>query len=359
MKRLFPLLCLLFSTAYLNAQISMQPSVPAVGMIQKDQLWNVLLINSTSKQYECRLQLVLRDRTTGEEILTATTGQFLLGGGAKQLNATLLNPIQYNYIISGIDNKLQSLIPAGTYMACYALSDVTLKESNLAEECIPFDAEPLSPPMLIFPSDSAQLENAPTQFSWTPPMPAGMFNKLYYDVVITAINDGQRPTEALQENLPFYSDGSLFNNVLNYPNSSISFEKDKWYAWQIVAKDDRNYAGKSEVWVFKIKGKTPDVTTTNDAYIFINSNIATTKIYQLPDKQLFIKYYAFDKQLDANIVIKNLKGDVMQTIKQPIVYGDNFLKINLSGSIAPGQFYHAEITDGNNKTYSILFSINK
>ncbi len=150
--------------------------------------------------------------------------------------------MQYNYIVSGIGNRLQGLIPAGSYMACYRLVNSTSKD-NLAEECVPFDAEPLSPPMLIFPADSAQLEAAPNQLSWTPPAPDGMFDRLHYEIVITEINEGQKASEAIQENLPFYSDGSLYTNVMNYSGTGSSFEKDKWYAWQVIAKDDGNYAG--------------------------------------------------------------------------------------------------------------------
>ncbi|MBK7883778.1 MAG: hypothetical protein IPJ81_08250 [Chitinophagaceae bacterium] len=69
------------------AQVILQPNIPVVGLIQKNQLWNILVVNSTNSQFDyCRLEMVLSDRATGQEVLTASTGQFTLPPGAKQLN---------------------------------------------------------------------------------------------------------------------------------------------------------------------------------------------------------------------------------------------------------------------------------
>jgi len=341
------------------AQVTLQLSVPATGMIQKNQLWNVLVVNSTNKQYDCRLEMVLRDRITGQEVMTATTGQFTIAAGSKQLNATILSPVQYNDVLSGQDNRLQGLLPAGSYTACYALSSTTLKEANLAEECISFDAEPLSPPMLIFPADSAELDNAPTQLSWTPPTPEGMFDRLHYEIAITEIKDGQKATEAIQENLPFYTGGTLYTNMMNYPGTATSFEKDKWYAWQVVARDDRNYAGKSEVWVFKIKGIAKQTIAGGDAYVFINDNGAGKGTIYLDKRELLLKYYSFSNDPSAKISITNMDGQEVQSIKQPVQYGDNYCTVNLAGAVQPNKPYRAVIKDKNGKEYSILFSISK
>ena len=253
MKKIFFIPMIIMAVAkFATAQITLQPSIPAVGIIQKNQLWNVLIINSTNTSYDCRLELALTDRITGQEALTATTAPFILAPGARQLNINTLSPVQYNYLLANMDNSLQGLIPIGSYTACYALKSRATGETPLAEECISFDTEPLSPPLLMFPADSAVLETSPAQFSWMPPNPVGMFSQLNYEILITAISDGQNANQAIQENIPFYSDGNLYNNLLNYPTSAASFDKNKWYAWQVIARDDRNYAGKSETWVFKI-----------------------------------------------------------------------------------------------------------
>jgi len=357
-KKIFLMTCSVWFTTVVVAQIIIQPAIPAVGLIQKNQLWNVLVINSSNKQYDCRLELVLRDRLSGQEVMTATTGQFTIAAGAKQLNAAVVNPVQYNYILPAVNNKLQGLIPAGAYTACYALLSIATKDVRLAEECIPFDAEPLSPPMLIFPGDSSLLQNSPTQLSWIPPTPDGMFDRLHYEIIITEIMEGQKAGEAIQQNIPFYTDAALYNNMLNYPGSAVAFEKNKWYAWQVVAKDDRNYAGKSEAWVFKIKNDSVKIKSTNPSYIFINSNGAENSIFNISGKELYLKYYSTDKITDAELMIKNAEGTILQQSKQNIIYGDNYFKIPLFANISKGQVYKAEIRNSDNKIYSILFIIN-
>ncbi len=243
-------LVLLGSAYSITAQVTLQVTVPAAGMIQKAQLWNLLVVNSSTRSFDCRFEMVLRDRATGQEVMAATTGQFTLAPGAKQLNASLLTPVQYNYLNGFSGGHLQGLLPVGTYTACYSLWAVNIKENALAEECVPFDAEPLSPPMLSFPADSAALETAPAQFSWLPPMPAGMFNNLQYEMVLTEVREGQQAAEAIQDNLPLYSEANLLSNTLGYRASAAKLETGKWYAWQVTARDNSNFAGKSEVWVF-------------------------------------------------------------------------------------------------------------
>jgi hypothetical protein len=251
-KKMAIVLVLLGSAHSITAQVTLQVTVPAAGMIQKAQLWNLLAVNNSTRGFDCRFEMVLRDRATGQEVMAATTGQFNLAPGAKQLNANLLTPVQYNYLNGFSGGHLQGLLPVGTYTACYSLWAVNIKENALAEECVPFDVEPLNPPMLSFPADSAALETAPVQFNWLPPMPAGMFTNLQYEMILTEVKEGQKAGEAIQDNLPLYSEGNLLSNTLGYTTAAPKLETGKWYAWQVVARDNSNYAGKSEAWVFTI-----------------------------------------------------------------------------------------------------------
>lgn len=311
-------------------QVTIQPAIPAVGLIQKSQLWNVLVVNSTSTNYKCMLQLVLRDRTTGMEIVTASTGQFDVVASAKQLNANLISPIQYNYLQAGVDNRLQGLLPAGTYTACYELMNLYPKPEKLAEECIQFDAEPLSPPMLIFPADSSLLQNMPNQFSWIPPTPEGMFNRLRYELLITEVKEGQRAEESLQDNIPFHTDGALFTNRMNYPASAVAFEKDKWYAWQVTARDDKAYAGKSEVWVFRVLNETVSKIIEMAPYIKLsNKPQEVTTVHQ---GFLKMEYYNFLGDSVVNITIKNENEKAKQnqfSFKLKINSGQNYMQYEI------------------------------
>jgi hypothetical protein len=357
MKKIFiALIAVLITQADAWAQVTIQPAVPAVGLIQKNQLWNVLIVNNSSISYKCVLEISLRDRATGIDVLTASSGQFDIGAGAKQVNANLLNPIQYNYLLGGIDNRLQGLLPAGTYTACYQLVTVSGKPETLAEECVQFDAEPLSPPMLIFPADSSLLDNIPNQFSWMPPTPEGMFNRLRYELIITEIKEGQKAEEALLENIPFYNDGALFSNRMNYPASAIAFEKEKWYAWQVTARDDKAYAGKSEVWVFKITKEAKTVNPANDIYLLMQDEVKGT--YQINSKNLHIKYFSYSSDDEGQVIFSDEKGNTIKTVKQKIVQGDNYFSFSLTHQFHSGKVYRATVVQKNNKRHTLTFSIN-
>lgn len=339
-------------------QITFQANIPAAGFIQKGQLWNILVVNNSTASYDCKLNLSLKDRTSGQEVLTAVTGFFKLSGGAVQLNENNLNPIQYNYISSGIDGKLQGLLPVGTYTACYILTDVSGK-IEFVENCFDFDVEPLSPPLLAFPSDSSESDAQPLQFIWMPPTPAGMFNRLNYEILITQINDHQKADEALQQNIPFYTEGSLMKNTLNYGANNLSFEKDKWYAWQIVARDDHSYAAKSEAWVFKVSSPSIEKVLIDQAPFLkmkkngLDKGIAQNGILKLS--------YVNETTDSASIIrIVELSGEKQRReFSLKMHSGENLVQYDVSKKfkLKEGIIYEAQITNSRNELWSVLFEI--
>lgn len=341
-----------------GAQVSLQPALPTSGLVQKNQLWNILLINNAGASYSAKIDLILTDRNTGQEILTAGTGQFTLPAGAKQLNADAVMPIQYNSVNGSFDTRFQGLLPVGNYTACYSLSGIGNKEVLLAEECLSFDVEPLSPPMLVYPEDSALLEPTVSQFSWIPPTPSGIFSNLHYEILITPLNEGQSAQDAIQENLPFYNQDNELGTSLVYPASAPAFEKDKWYAWQVVAKDDKNYAGKSEVWVFKVLANKKTEPSVNNSYILLDAPEASGGVYYLKERILQIKYYSYEKEQIAAIVLYTFDGKMVRQLKQPLKYGDNFFSVKLDGAFSAGQTYTLVLTDNKGKMHKALFYIN-
>ena len=346
------LFCTILNGAF--AQITIQPILPLGGIVQKNNLWNIVVINTLNGIIDCRIELTLRDRASGLEIITATTGLFQLGTGAKQLNNAFLMPIQYNYISSTVSSKTDDFIPIGNYTACYRLT--ASGKIPLAEECIAFDVEPLSPPMLIIPVDSAVLKVSPSQFSWIPPAPLNLFNRLDYEVMITEIQPGQKATEAIQNNLPFYTEPNIPINNFAYTGAAANFEKDKWYAWQVIAKDDRNYAGKSEVWVFKVSDEQKVQVAINDFYLLMENDVKGT--YQINSKTLRIKYPSQTNPFEAQIFFTDEKGITIKTVKQHITQGDNYLNFSLNNQFKENKVYAVTIRDQSNKAHTITFSIN-
>lgn len=348
------LLSLLLSACLYGAvaQVSIQPVLPPGGIIQKNNLWNIAVINTSTATLECRIELTLRDRASGLEVLTATTGQFSVASGARQLNASFLMPIQYNYLSSSVNSRNDEFIPIGDYTACYRLS---ANKNIIAEECVSFDVEPLSPPMLINPADSSALETAPSQFTWIPPSPINLFNRLQYEVMITEILPGQKAEEAMQQNLPFYTEPNVPINNLTYRGMATDFEIEKWYAWQVVARDDNNYAGKSEVWVFKVTAESKKEKTISGIYLQLDEENKGT--YQINEKILHIKYASPFPEYTTQIIFNDEKGNTIQTIKQIIKQGENYFDFSLNHQFKTNAIKRLTLTDRNNKVHSLTFSI--
>jgi hypothetical protein len=344
-------------TLIVSAQISLQATIPSVGLIQKNQLWNVVVINSSASSYDCKLKLLIKDRNTGQDVLTASSGQFTIEKGSKQLNINALGPVLYNYISPGMDAKLQGLMPVGSYMACYTLSLLSGK-SDLADDCIQFDVEPLTLPMLTFPSDSSQLDIAPSQFGWTPPAPVGMFNRLHYEILITPINKGQKAEEAIQQNLPFYSNSNVTMNMLSYPVTSETFQKDEWYAWQITARDDNNYAGKSETWAFIIKSTSP-VRAIVEQAPFLKMKKFNPQKGVAPNGILKLSYVNETSDSIAQIKIIDLgkRGKISIQITVALQPGENLIQYNLNKKLhlKEGGVYEAQLINSRNEKWVIQF----
>ncbi|HMK24825.1 MAG TPA: hypothetical protein VK483_02260 [Chitinophagaceae bacterium] len=347
------------------AQVQIQTTLPTVGLVQKNQLWNLVLLNSSNSLLYGRLELVLFDRQTSQELMTASTAEFSLVKGSVIINVNNLSPVQYNYIGIAPDKNINTLLPVGAYSVCYTFvrDPNTDKREILAEECVSFDVEPLSPPMLSFPADSSVLETAPTQFSWTPPTPAVLLNRLHYEVLITEVQSSQKAAEALEENIPFFSNDQAPNNFMTYPAAQPAFEKDKWYAWQVIARDDNNYAGKSEVWVFKVAKQNPVQAIINGtAYVQLQKNGSEKTI--APNGNL--RFYYFNQLADTAAVVtvtdlteKTKKDDVVFTI--PLARGQNFIQKDISKIIRweEGHVYKWQLQNSAMEKWNIMFEIKK
>jgi hypothetical protein len=327
MKKIFFGALLLFAGIIAQAQFMLRPNVPAVGLVHKNQLWNILIINNTNGAQDCTLSFVLKDRITGQDILTGSTALFTVKSGAGQYNFNTLSPVQYNNLSGAGDTKLEGLLPAGAYTGCYSLAYNNGKV-NLADECIQFDVEPLSPPMLIFPADSTHGPADQTTFNWMAPTPAGMFENLHYDIVMTEISEGQTAAEAIQSNLPLYTEGNLIANSMSYPAGAPAFEKNKWYAWQIIAKDDKNYAAKSETWVFKTDSL-PSELIPAEGYAEVKPYYAGKKVYcSKVIRFSFVNPYE-PQQLDFTIREVATKKEVARVPKIAMSKGLNQIAIEL------------------------------
>ncbi|MCX6317418.1 MAG: hypothetical protein NTW29_09025 [Bacteroidetes bacterium] len=349
----------------ITAQVQIQTTLPVAGLVQRNQLWDLVLQNNTSSSITGRLEMVLTDRQTAQELLTATTAEFTLQRGAQPVNVNKLNPIQYNYVGYEPDQRMNDLFKAGAYTVCYTfvVNPLSQKAVPVAEECSAFDVEPLSPPALTFPADSSVWDVQPAQFTWMPPTPASMLSGLHYELRITEVQPTQKAAEAMQENTPFYTEDIITGNFMTYPAALPAFEKDKWYAWQVVAKDEKNYAGQSETWVFKVASpqKMPDILN-GIPYVQLKMNGGDKTI--APNG--ILRFYYFnqtgEQKMEASLIDiteKNTNDPVKLSID--LVRGQNYIQKDLSRMISfqEGHVYMLTTVNGAGEKWYIMFEVKK
>lgn len=210
--------------------------------------------------------------------------------------------------------------------------------------------------MLIFPADSSILQSSAIQFTWTPPAPVSLFGRLGYDVVVTEVRPGQQPAEALQENLPFYSTSQITANFESYPVSLPKFENGKWYAWQVIARDERSYAAKTETWVFSVRNDSLKQDPATISYLLLGD--ANGGLSRITKAGLFVKYYCYDKDHEATLQILQSDGKVIQQLRQPLQYGDNYFRIPIKSQLRTDVVYTLQLIDTQGKVQRALFTIN-
>lgn len=345
-----------------NCQVSMSVQVPPSGIILKDQLWTMVLSN-TGSSTQVALNLTLTDVTSNESVLTASTAPFTLNNGSLQLQAGDLS-ITYSYLSSVVvDREPNGFLPLGNFETCYELT-IYGHIGSMPNDCINIMVEPISPPLLNMPMDGSTNESAYPQFNWLPPTPLEMFSYLTYDLVLVEVQQGQLPAEAIQQNIPILMDGSNENIFSNYPSSFAPLDTTKLYAWQVIAKNNNQYAAQSEIWTFKVRGDSAVVQFIDkDAYIKLqrqlNASVSTVKG--------ILKFHYKNDADDSTVsyqVTSLEAADLGMVVKEGSLqtgFGENFLSIALSGDsrLIEDRYYLLELFNSRNEKWAMKFLYKK
>ncbi|HRO46815.1 hypothetical protein [Agriterribacter sp.] len=343
------------------AQIIITPRLPAAGLLQQQQLWNLLLVNTSNYSGAMQLQMIMTDMVTGQKIIAATSRSFTPGKGATLIKETDVAPVQYNYFsttpISG--NGSANLLAAGRYMICYTVISYDDKPlQSFAEACEPVEIAPLSPPQLISPPDTTWIETAYPGFAWLPPAPAAMVPQLRYELFLTEMKKGQNAYEAIQKNTPVYMQQYITAPYLLYPSAAPSLEPGKQYAWQVIAKNGEVYAQQTEAWSFGIK---------NDSPVAIKDTSAYPKLAKGYDAHSYIcrgdiKFEYNNEAGDSivSIAIYEWQNGQQKKVENSHLHmkpGQNFIEMELTvtGKLRHAQVYLLEIINNRKETWNFKF----
>jgi hypothetical protein len=339
----------------LKAQLTLNVQLPPAGFVQKDQLWNLILVNNKEDILDIYIQMNLQDAATGQTVLSASSGNILVGKGVKVIASNDVQPIVYNYNVPDLS---RNYLPMGAYIICYQVKGNSRKDEPLAQECIHLNIDPLSPPLLSTPTDKSEVESPYPQFTWMPPSPYDMFTNLSYDLFLTEVLQGQSVTEAIQYNTPIYTRSNILQPYELYASSFTSLDTGKIYAWQVVAKNGLNYAAKTEIWTFKIKPpslvkliieQSPFIKMKRD---YPEKGIAPNSILKLSYINETTDSIATVQIVDLNNQSKRIPSFIIAI--QP---GENLIQYNLKKliSLEEGKIYEAQIINSRKEKWVMHF----
>jgi hypothetical protein len=336
MKIILAILFLVISNEVLDAQVVINPMLPAAGIHLKNQLWNLSIINSGVEQPFVRMEISFSDASNNQQVLTANSAVFRLPKGVKQLQVSDVNPVVYNLAnpLYGVDASPAGFLPVGVFTVCYRLIAIGEASTELGTECVNLEIEPISPPILSIPYNEEAIESTHPIFSWIPPAPITSFNNLLYDLVLVELRPKQSSSSGIQQNLPIFTSSNLSVITQPYPASFPDLDTGKIYAWQITAKNNSVAVAKSEIWTFQIKkaevekskaevGFYAKLQRENDAaYVVTNGQVKFEYQHELNDSILYIKVF------DISVPLKKLIKLEKESL--PVHFGSNFLTLDIT-----------------------------
>ena len=355
-KQLYYLIFFLSVCCLANAQVSLVLQVPPVGVMQKNQLWNMTLISTGSVPVS--IQLTLVDAASGQPVMTTTTHTLQLSKGANVITAKDVAPLQYDYLSPVFtDRDPNGFLPVGNFKACYTVILPVDHGMPTAEDCIPVEVQPLSPPQLNTPPDTSVVETAYPQFSWLPPTPVNLFSDLNYQMILVEVLPDQGPYQAIQQNIPVYNISHLQDPVNLYPTSAKPLDTGVLYAWRVLVLNQDQYIDQSEVWTFKLATpKTTPLLVPGGNFISLRSaRERSAGVQVLASDTIGIKYYSFEKDHTDTLAFSSADGKVVKQVSQRIVYGENYLTYVLNGAFQQGRIYRVQIADSRKNIYSASF----
>ncbi|WP_343692802.1 hypothetical protein [Chitinophaga sp.] len=359
--RRFILIALVMLSLRAAAQVSMTVQLPPTGVMQKAQLWNILLVSASTSPILVQVTLRVTDARTNQPVLTGASRTFILNKGARQLQVGDVSPVTYEYLSPAADRSANGMLTAGNYIACYSvMRGIGDAWSVVGEDCLPFAVEPVSPPILNAPANESTVEENLPQFSWIPPAPQAIFSDLNYDFTIVELRNGQSAAEAMQQNIPVYRAAHNKNMFLNYPASAVQLDTAKKYAWTVIANNGNQFAAQAEIWTFKLKSVHPEKTFIEEAaFVQLKRGLDAPLITCSGTLQMSYSNDADDTAVKYEIIKLDESKKIIQSGVLSLNRGPNQLKVALNNGFAAGQSYLFHILNGRQEYWNTKFIYNK
>jgi len=364
MKRISLLFFVFLFVFKAGAQLVVIFQIPPSGLTYKPQLWNMVVTNTTGAPISLHIEVTLTPVNSSSQVLSGVTRTISLKPGTTQIAAGILVPIQYNVLSNAyaVDANPIGLLPVGHFEACYHFfKHVSDNIEQIAEQCQDVTVGPMNPPELVYPWDQTSIEETHPQFTWLPPLPTNMFTNLTYDLGLVEIYKHQSAADAIEQNVPIYQAANISSTTLPYPLSARSLEFDKHYAWRIIAKNNGNEVGATEVWEFDLKhfGALKNASSTEQAFVELKKHPETAYA-------VFVTEIKFTYQNETSDSVWNQKVyDLSSNRNESFIpldtvrlkRGQNLVKYDASQNsfFVNKHFYELEIMNSRNEVWRLRF----
>lgn len=362
-------LFLIFFLAFLNlakGQVQINVHLPVNGLSLKSQLWSFNLINQGPSSTNVKVEIRVIDFTNNQVVFSATSKTILLPMGSRGFQMADVMPVTYNSINPSynIDPSPSGFLPIGKFTVCYSLliseQDFFIESS---QDCDVIEIEPLNPPILIEPENNDVIDNKKPFFSWIPPSPVSHFYNLDYTFNLVEVKEFQSPEEAIQFNLPIYSQ-NIIQTALQYPNSLNGLSSGKEYAWRVSARSNLSIVAHSEVYKFSINSNNDEVGFVEGS--FIKATVNKHESFGICGGTLRFEYFNKLNTDNVKIKIKEISGNsasdyIYVNNEFQVNYGINYKEIDLSKEklMKDGSLYLLTIENAQNELSYLNFLFKK
>ena len=234
------------------AQVLVQ-FVPALNGRTMGGLFMAEIQNASPITYTGKLKVTVKD-AVNKTVLTALTPSFLLKPGGNSIQ-TLSGQARLQFGNSSSARILAETgrFPENDYEYCFEFTGAENKTSaneRVFENCYNYNVQPVFPLSLINPGDGDAFCETRPVFTWQAAIPVA--GDYLYKLIVVEKKDKQELQEALLNNTPLYQQDNIAGCVAHYPPQLPELQKDKDYAWQVLAYQGGIQVTQSEIWKFRI-----------------------------------------------------------------------------------------------------------
>lgn len=369
MRKIFLASAIVVIAAISQAQVVMTLQLPPLGLTIKPQLWNLSLINTADDALHIRIEMDMTDVSTGLRVFKGTSRMIILPRGNRQVHQGDVMPITYEAGNPGytVDPNPDGFLPIGVFNICYAIIRVNNDApEQLTEECITLEVEPLSPPQLIIPSDSEHVEFTRPFFAWMPPAPVNAYSTMLYDWILVEVQPTQSAADAIQQNIPVYTQQNNMQTTLQYPLSMPELDSSKLYAWRITAKNNSSPVANSEIWTFRVRKYEQQSIPPMVPGYFAKLHREENAAYTICTGVLRFEFEHDQNSPSAAIRIFDISSNQRKRIsldsaEYSVRYGQNFIQVDLReiSNMVNNHMYLLELTSITNEKRYLKFEFRK